>query len=178
MLLVIWLPQRVLNYLIGRISYYGSYYVGDKNNKKKDFPEELPINIVEIPMSLYQYNIYNNARESEKLEKSIGNKQDSSTTIGKKTGGSYFSSNDKKSSSTYRVKTRQISNYVFPENLRTESIRKYEELKKMKDKILAQKIRKNLKKKIVGKLEINDVNLKGLEKYSPKMLQILINISI
>ena len=169
--------DKLSNYLIGRISYYGSYYVDDKNNKKKDFPEELPINIVEIPMSLYQYNIYNNARESEKLEKSIGNKQDASTTISKKTGGSQFSSNDKKSSSTYRVKTRQISNYVFPENLRTESIRKYEELKKMKDKNLAQKIRKNFKKKMMDKLQNEHINMKGLEKYSPKILQIIKTIN-
>jgi len=195
--------SKLSNYLIGRISYYGSYYTSEnlegESSSKKDFPEEFPMKIVEVPMSIYQFNIYLDARSNEKLEKSTGRGNDATITgknikitggynkdirsklnIKDNINGGYggrFSSEDRKSSSTYRVKTRQISNYVFPEILRNENIKKYEELRKMKDKILAQKIRKTLKKNMVNKLLDSDISIKGLQHYSPKMLRILTTIS-
>lgn len=159
---------KLSNYLIGRISYYGSEYLDPKKGTQEGFPTELPIVIEEVPMSIYQYNVYNNARILERKEASRGLFKGAPSRFG--TGKSA-------QSSTYRVKTRQISNFAFPENIYKSFNTRIIELKQMKDAKEAQKIRKTLKSKMVDELTPNDIDLQGLKIYSPKMLKIIDNIN-
>ena len=75
---------------------------------QQDFPNELPIIIEEVEMSIYQFNIYNGLRLMEKEESSY---------FGDSSNLSRFSLDNKKNKSTYRIKTRQVSNFSFPKNI-------------------------------------------------------------
>ena len=158
--------DKFTNYLIGRITYYGTeYFTGSVT--QKDFPKELPIKIINAPMSIYQYTIYNNARVIEKAE-SINKQQQVP---------SRFGTSGKKMSSTYRVKTRQISNFAFPQNIYSDLNKKLNEIKRIRDKKEAQKLRKTLKSLMVLQLTTDNLNRQGLQMYSPKMLHIIDNIN-
>jgi SNF2 family DNA or RNA helicase len=60
--------SRLGNYLLGKVSYYGSRFSQDKKLSRKEFPKELPIIIRKVPMSIYQYSIYSNMRFTERSE--------------------------------------------------------------------------------------------------------------
>ena len=158
--------SKFSNFLLGKISYYGSRYMSNKN--KKDFPTENPISVIKVPMSSYQYSVYSNIREEERREASKQYKKVGPVTR--------FGTGDKDSQSTYRVKSRQASNFVFPEALITEMKEEQEFIRKIKDKKEAQKRRKMIKRNAVDGLTKSDVDKEGLKKYSPKMLTMLQDI--
>ena len=94
--------EKFTNRIYGLSSYFGDIYF---NENKKDFPIKLPTKIEKIPMSETQFSRYLIYRHQE-IEES---KNKFHTTSGR------FSSSGNSSSSTYRVKTRQVSNYCIPE---------------------------------------------------------------
>lgn len=95
--------------IIGLTSYFGDFFTGFKKLsevvKRPDFPDQKPIQLVECPMSYYQYGNYYIARGIEQSEASYAN---SATNLLQKPSGS--------SSSSYRVLSRQISNVVPPQD--------------------------------------------------------------
>jgi superfamily II DNA or RNA helicase len=89
--------------IFGLSSYYGDIYFSH-NVEKEHFPKKLPVIVEHVPMSDFQFAKYSVAR-SQELEE--GKKIFSSSKA-------RFSAN-KGGSSTYRVKSRQISNYCIPD---------------------------------------------------------------
>lgn len=156
---------KLTNYLMGLISYYGEMFSGGKT--RKGFPMELNLIIEDINMSQYQYVRYNNARVLEQKEAQRGIKGVPSR----------FGIAGTRQSTTYRIKTRQISNFAFPENIFKEFTKKAEIIKEMKDKKEVQKKRKRLKKDMVEQLTTDNLSMNGLKIYSPKMLKIISNIN-
>ena len=134
--------QKLMNRLYGLVSYYGAEYLSLKN---KDYPQQQPTILEKIPMSEYQFTQYENMRIIEKKEDT--NKMAKATTSDRfadKSGAS----------SSYRVKSRQISNFAYPEDTFSFINGKF---KKMPEKI-------------------TDEHLKKLKEYSPKMAKLLKNI--
>lgn len=95
--------DRFQNRIFGMCSYYGSLYFGDKHDP--NFPTEYPIKVVKVPMSSDQFSRYDAARDLEREESSVKGRPSRSERFSTK--GSV--------SSSYRVKSRQISNYLIPE---------------------------------------------------------------
>ena len=130
--------------LSGLVSYYGPVYF-DKNDgvHREFFPKELPTIIKIIPMSTDQYGSYAMARDKERNEAT-------KPTFSKQ--AERFSAN-KKSNSTYRVESRQLSNFKFPKH--------------------ALGVPQGIKmpEKLLNNLTENDLSDEGLANNSPKMLQ-------
>lgn len=108
--------DKFKNRILGKSSYYGSLYEGNPKSQtgkkdviaRQDFPDELPTIVVEVPMGKEQYAQYIIAEDEEKKE-----------------SGRIFGQRSKvalqrpglEGSSSYRIKTRQISNFLFPPNV-------------------------------------------------------------
>jgi superfamily II DNA or RNA helicase len=167
-----------------RIMGLVSFYELDKN----DYPNINFEKYFRIPMSQYQYEYYNYLREKEKKgESSSGRK-------GRKRGGDI--------KGTFRVYTRQASNFVFPEKIarpfKDPKFKVFQKKKDNKKEIL--KVNKSIKEE--EKINEGDVEIdkkyklrqekslaklvKNQEKYlvpsglktlSPKMLEILKNVN-
>ena len=137
--------DKFTNRIWGMTSYYGDLYE-KKGATKEGFPKKSPIVIERIPMSEEQFARYSLAREME-LEES----QKKFKGIAPR-----FSAGSK-GSSTYRVKTRQISNYCIPEYA------------------LGPINGKKTRLKFIDKIKKND--LLDLDNFSPKMKRILSNIN-
>lgn len=123
--------DKLKNRLLGFISYSGDLFRTKYTNitedlfvlKQKDnFPDQLPLIIEKVKMSNRQCVNYGLARDKERIEtgkaynKKGGNekyktKYDDKLLI---TGGIFEKSNNK-TSTTYRIKSRQISNIYLPE---------------------------------------------------------------
>jgi len=130
------------NRIFGLTSYYGKLYFGDK--LQDGFPQELPLIVEKVHMSDEQFSRYDSARDLEKEEASVKGRPSPSERFSSKSG----------TSSSYRVKSRQISNFVIP--------------------ITALSYRG---KKVIKHIDkITDANLKKLDTYSPKFKKILNNI--
>lgn len=136
--------EKFKNRIFGMVSYYGSMYFGKKN--KDDFPEEHPTKVERIPMSSEQYARYAMARDFEREE---------STNKGRFVKAERFSSKGSVSSS-YRVQSRQISNYLIPEYA------------------LGPPRGKKARQKFINKITKKD--LENMEEFSPKFQKILENI--
>jgi len=136
--------NKFANRIYGLTSYYGDIYFADSKDKH-GFPKKLETIIEKVPMSLFQFAKYTSARiyEIEESKKSFVTKQ------------TRFSAN-KNSSSTYRIKTRQISNFAIPEYA------------------LGPPSGLKARTKYIDKITTDD--LQNLEKYSPKMLKMIKNI--
>lgn len=134
--------DRFENRIFGLISYYGNMYFGNK--KQEGFPEELPLKIEKVHMSADQFSKYDAARDLEKEEASIK---------GRPSRSERFSSKGSVSSS-YRVKSRQISNFVIPDYALTHR---------------GKKVIKHIDK--ITKSDLNNLNV-----FSPKFKKILENI--
>jgi superfamily II DNA or RNA helicase len=130
------------NRIFGLISYYGNLYFGKK--RQQGFPEELPLTVEKVHMSPEQFSKYDAARDLEKEEASIK---------GRPSRAERFSSKSSITSS-YRVKSRQISNVLIP------------------DYALTYKGKKVIKH--INKISSSD--LKNLNIFSPKFKKILDNI--
>ncbi len=136
--------EKFMNRIFGMSSYYGDIYF-KQDQEMVGFPKKLPTIVEEVPMSEEQFARYSSARfnELDETKKKTLFKQ------------SRFSSN-KNSNSTYRVKSRQISNYCIPEYA------------------LGPIIGKKSREKFIDKITTDD--LLNLKKFSPKMQKIISNI--
>lgn len=134
---------KFMNRITGLVSYYGDLYFNTKSGKP-GFPKELPIIIEKVPMSETQFKYYVSARMSEQDEGkySYRNKK------------ARFSSSSG-AATTYRVKSRQISNYAIPETA-LGPIRGKKSREKFIDKITPEELRD--------------------PQYSPKMAKIISNL--
>jgi len=100
--------EKFQNRITGTISYYGDMYF---EGRKPGFPNEYPIKIEETPMSKEQFTRYLAAREIEKKEESRKLKFSS---------GDDAQFNEKgMASSSYRIRSRQISNFLIPDQALT-----------------------------------------------------------
>lgn len=137
--------ERFQNRIFGMVSYYGNVYSG--KDGRKDFPEQKSIIVERITMSLYQFVKYQEARETERKEEANKFKANTSSD-------GFGKGNSKESYSSYRIRSRQISNFLVPD---------YAVIKS-----------KNTTKKTITKIKEED--LKDLDKYSPKFKVLLSNL--
>lgn len=152
--------DKFTNRIYGLSSYYGDIYFNtsivtneDNKNNTKDtgitkqgFPEKLPTIIEKIPMSTEQFARYMVARTLE---------QEESKSKFKGKAGRFSASGG--GVSTYRVKSRQISNYCIPEYA------------------LGPVRGAKAREKYIHKISIED--LQNTDKFSPKMGKVLDNIN-
>ena len=131
--------------LSGLVSYYGPIYFDKGDGTPREFfPKELPTIVKKIPMSTEQFASYAIARDKERAEANRPKFKRESDRF----------SSGQKASSTYRVESRQLSNFRFPMH--------------------ALKAREGLKmpEKLLDKLTEADLNDSGMASNSPKMLEI------
>lgn len=102
-----------LRRISGLVSYYGDLFTD--SGKKSDFPEEKNLIIEKVPMSMEQFQNYSIYREKERRKEAesqmrkSGSKKDKHLAI--------YSRDSRKSavsSSTYRIDSRQASNFYLP----------------------------------------------------------------
>jgi hypothetical protein len=150
-----------INRCYGLCSHYGSLYTNksvkktESNKKSKlprhrslqreGYPTEYELKIENIHMSSEQFSRYDSARDREKEETALGLRSDEYERFSKKSG-----------STTYRIASRQISNYVIPMYA------------------LGQSRGKKAREKFIDKITDND--LRNLDVQSPKFKKILENI--
>lgn len=137
--------EKFSNRIFGLTSYYGDLYFSEEGDKK-GFPKELPIIVENIHMSETQFAVYIVARQAE-LEETKRVYKGQNARFSSSSGGN----------STYRVKTRQISNYAIP------------------DYALGPVRGMKSRKKFINKIKLED--LLDLQKYSPKFDKIISNIN-
>lgn len=94
--------DKFANRIVGLTSYYSTLQ-GDSSDK---FPEMLPLQVVTVPMSNKQYGLYSLARDKELEEAKRNVFKTAKKTLQKPSGAS----------SSYRVRSRQISNVLYPES--------------------------------------------------------------
>lgn len=135
------------NRITGLVSYYGTYYFGE--SRQEGFPEIKPLIVEKVKMSDEQLNRYMEMRSiEEKEEESVFRKP--------RTQG--FEIKDEDSVSSYKIRSRQVSNFLIPPYAVNEV---YVEGR--------PKIEKNI-------YSIKDADLKNLDKYSPKFKKIIENL--
>jgi hypothetical protein len=142
------------NRIYGLVSYYGDWYQtggiikAGEVIRRPNFPDQLPLIVEHVPMSNIQFSAYSAARDME-------------TRVRQKKTVTVETLQKPKSdpSSTYRVASRQISNFLLPDVLK---------IKKMDANGIAKthKLIENL----------GDEQLLDLDNYSPKMAKIIENI--
>lgn len=144
--------ERFKNRIFGLLSYYGDWYSSggiqkaNETIKRKNFPDQLPTIVEYVPMSSAQFAAYSHARDEETKWK------------GKKTiTRSAMQKPKSDPGSTYRVMSRQISNYFIPEVAK------------------AKKAESRGYTKHIERLE--EEHLINLDVYSPKMKRIMNNIN-
>lgn len=136
--------DKFTNRIFGLCSYYGDLYFPSKEGKP-GFPKELDTIVEKVPMSQTQFARYISARILEQDETKRGYRS-KDARFSSATGGS----------STYRVKSRQISNYCIPEYA------------------LGPVRGAKSREKFINKITIED--LQNVSEFSPKMAKILENI--
>jgi hypothetical protein len=135
--------DKFTNRIFGLSSYYADLYFDQSS--REGFPKELPIKIEYVPMSIEQFATYTMCRISEMDESKSSYKSAGSRFA--KTSGSF---------STYRVKSRQCSNYCIPEYA------------------LGPASGSKSRVKYIDKITADDLH--DLPKWSPKMAKIMENI--
>ena len=135
--------DKFTNRIFGLVSYYGDLYF--EADKREGFPKELPLKIEHVPMSLEQFAAYTVCRISE-MEESKNSYKASGARFAKMSGAF----------STYRVKSRQCSNYCIPEYA------------------LGPVRGTKSREKFISKITADDLH--NTAKYSPKMGKIIENI--
>lgn len=133
--------------IMGLVSYYGA----DDPEFKKNFPKQYETSVQKVKMSEEQFSEYKYYRDKEIKQTA----QSFTVTIDR------FKSSS--SSSTYRVGTRQISNFLFPEHAITRT-------KNENGKFIIEKF--------VDKITNEDLSKKNLYKYSPKLYNLMVTISM
>lgn len=139
--------NKFQNRIFGMVSYYGDFYFGEK--LKEGFPEQKNLIIEKIPMSMTQFSRYEEARDIEIKEEA--------TKFKKGVQNEYFSvKEDSGPQSSYRIRSRQISNFCIPEYALTFK----------KSRTVVTKHIENIK----------ESDLKNLNRFSPKFEKIMNNI--
>ncbi len=136
--------NKFTNRIFGLCSYYSELYFSSKDGKP-GFPKELETIVERVPMSQAQFARYISARILEQDENKKGYRAKDSR-FSSSSGGS----------STYRVKSRQISNYCIPEYA------------------LGPVRGAKSREKFIEKITIDD--LQNVKEFSPKMNKIIENI--
>ena len=109
--------DKFKNRIVGMISYFGGLYEEDIKSQtgrkdviaRRDFPDELLTKVVDVPMAEKQWSAYLIAEEQEKREASRIFGQQAKVALVKP---------GLIGASTYRIKTRQISNFAMPPYIR------------------------------------------------------------
>jgi hypothetical protein len=135
--------DKFTNRIFGLVSYYGDLYF--ESDKREGFPQELPLIIERVPMSLEQFAAYTACRISEMEESKSAYKAAGARFA--KTSGAF---------STYRVKSRQCSNYCIPEYA------------------LGPARGAKSREKFISKITADDLH--NTAKWSPKMGRVMENI--
>ena len=99
--------EKFMNRIYGLTSYIGSVYLSPTDTRE-GFPIELPTIVERVEMSDVQYALYAAAREAEVKDEAHKGYRQEDARFSASAGGS----------STYRVKSRQLSNYAIPEYAR------------------------------------------------------------
>lgn len=139
--------DKFTDIIYGCISYYGDFYTNptsfstNKVIKRPNFPDQFPFEVVKINMTQEVYEKYESIRINEREEaKKSSNFLRKAKPLNKPTSSS---------SSTYRIRSRQISMYMFPEHVET--------------------IDKNNKvKRLIDLSKMTEDDYKNIKKYSPK----------
>lgn len=131
-----------------RITGLVSYYAPGKEVQEKYFPRFIGPLVIDVHMSNYQYSIYNFYRTKEKRVESRRMFRQKRATIAMPSS----------EGSTYRVMTRQISNFAYPDSATSSDYNEYGELAFKYD---------------IDKLEPSDFSVASLQEYSPKLLTAL-----
>lgn len=142
--------NKFMNRIVGLTSYFGA----DSKEDMKLYPEQKPTTVRKVPMSIKQYTYYIEARDREIEESSRPQK------FGKKSGKTPLAKPEGRSSS-YRVRSRQFSNIVYPEY----AAHTYRD---------ANNIPRYTKS--IEKLKDESLSGKELRIYSPKIYQLLIDL--
>jgi superfamily II DNA or RNA helicase len=138
------------NRITSLVSYYGTYYFQDK--LQDGFPTELPIIIEKVHMSAQQFNQYREMR-------SIEEREDANSFSTQSMTDGFGIKGDNKSSSSYRIRSRQASNYSVP----IYAINKiYVEGREKTEKLIHT---------------INKDDLKNVSRFSPKYEKMIENIN-
>lgn len=143
--------EKFKNRIFGLVSYMGDWWKSgglmkpDAVIKRDFFPDQLPTIVSYIPMSPQQFAAYVNARDLESQVKAKKTVTKENLQKPKSDPGS-----------TYRVASRQISNFLLPDTVKVKNINKYGFTKHI-DKLTEE-------------------HLNNLDVYSPKMNKILENV--
>lgn len=143
--------EKFKNRIFGLVSYMGDWWKSggltkpDAVIKRVLFPDQLPTVVSYIPMSPQQFAAYANARDLESQVKAKKTVTKENLQKPKSDPGS-----------TYRVASRQISNFLLPETIKVKNINRYGFTKHI-DKLTKE-------------------HLTNLDMYSPKMKLILDNV--
>lgn len=144
--------EKFKNRIFGLVSYMGDWWksggiVDDKQIIKRHlFPDQYPTIVEYVPMSTQQFASYANARD---LESQVKQKRVTVKTNLQKPKSD--------PGSTYRVSSRQISNFLLPDTVKVKNINKYGFTKHIN--------------------KLTEEHLTNLDIYSPKMKKILDNSS-
>jgi len=121
--------DKLRNRIRGLVSYKGDlfehevlsfYSMLNKTIKKEHYPDRLPIKIVPVHMSRPQYGAYEQAREKERMETRnaiVGSGCERIVLLPGKTGGELKQTSAFGKSTSYRIKSRQLSNVYQPEGV-------------------------------------------------------------
>lgn len=141
--------------IVGTVSYYGGVKEGNGERNLLPFRHR-PIT-VRVPMSIYQWKVYLSARlkEQDEERKQKYSKQKFVKAVMKKPG--------RGGNTTFRVKTRIISNFALPPGIERPEFRKKEKAS-VYDKAY---------KEMLENIKMSDLKGKKLMEYSPKMHNIL-----
>ena len=143
---LLWHKEKFQDRITGYISYAGETY--DPGKQRPGFPKELPEKIIKLKMSEYQSKKYHTAKVAEDKEMLDAAQKKSKHKI----DTSRFTKPGSSGYSSYRIKTRQVCNFVFPFDI--PKIKTFEDT--------------------VGKL--TDEHFKNMDKYGPKFDAIYKNI--
>lgn len=145
--------EKFSNRIVGLVSFYGT----DQSDIKKLFPKISELIIQKVPMSTKQYAAYITARDKELEESKKATFGPTKKILQKPSGAS----------SSYRVRSRQISNFLFPEYAS----------KQYKDEKGYDRYEKYIDQLTPETFNISTNNT-GLETWSPKIVQLLVNLSM
>ena len=108
--------EKLKNRIFGLTSYMGDWWktagIHSPNEiiKRENFPDQLPTIVERVEMSEMQYAAYINARSFEISQETASRGGPQKIVAMQKPQSS--------ASSTYRVESRQVSNYVLPDNVK------------------------------------------------------------
>lgn len=157
--------EKFMNRIIGLVSYFGA----DSAKDLELYPKQLPTKVRKVPMSARQYTAYIAARDKEIEENNRKGRKVDKKQLTKPGGGK---------KTTYRVRSRQFSNFVYPEYAHSYYrdaggyVRYEQYIDKLKDENL---IIKNSSYKADDKS--HDESKYGLEIYSPKFVMMLLDLN-